>query len=486
MASVSEDHVYDVVVIGGGTGGYSTALRAAGLGLSVALVERDLVGGTCLHRGCIPSKALLQAAGIMEGIEDGRRRWGIHAEVERVDAAALAATRDQIVDRNFKGLVEHLHKEHVTVLAAAARVTSPRTVALQPTGSERPEVPRELTARRGLVLATGSVPRELPGLSSDAVHVLTSDQATRSDRIPKSVIVVGAGAVGLEFATFYRSFGAEVTIVEVLDRVLATEDPDVSREMARALRGKGITVHVNARIEDLARAEESVTLTLATAGANAAHVVTAETVLLAVGRAPVSDSLGLDEIGVTRDRGYVMPADWNRLETHVPGVHVVGDLLPSPSPALAHASFAEGLLVAETLAGQVVAPIRYSDIPRATYSLPEAASVGLSEAQARELGAEIVVNRIPLNSVAKGLIYGQGGMLKVVAERGGPVLGIHLVGPHVTDLIAEAMLITGWEALPIEVAELIHPHPSLSEVIGEAHLTLAGRRLHQLPVESAH
>ncbi len=481
MESVNEDHVYDVVVVGGGTGGYSTALRAAALGLSVALVERDLVGGTCLHRGCIPSKALLHAAGIMEGIEDGHRRWGIHTAVERVDAAVLAVTRDQIVDRNFKGLVDHLHKEHVTVLAAQARVTSPRTVALQPTGNGSGELPRELTARRGLVIATGSIPRELPGLSSDGVHVLTSDQATRSDRIPKSVIVVGAGAVGLEFATFYRSFGADVTIVEVLDRVLPTEDPDVSREMARALRNKGITVHVSARIEDISRTDEDVRLTLATAGGKAPQTLTAEAMLLAIGRIPVSDSLGLDEIGVTRDRGYLVPADWARLETSIPGVHAVGDLLPPPSLALAHASFAEGLLVAETLAGQVVAPIRYSGIPRATYSLPEAASVGLTEAEARELDTEIVVNRLPLTSVAKGLIYGQGGILKVVAERGGPVLGIHLVGPHVTDLIAEAMLITNWEALPIEVAELIHPHPSLSEVIGEAHLTLANRRLHQLP-----
>lgn len=481
MESVNEDHVYDVVVVGGGTGGYSTALRAAGLGLSVALVERDLVGGTCLHRGCIPSKALLHAAGIMEGIEDGRRRWGIDADLGPIDAAALAATRDQIVDRNFKGLVDHLQKEQVTVLAAHAQVSSPRTVALRPTAMGSGELPAEVTARRGLVIATGSVPRELPGLSSDGVRVLTSDQATRSDRIPKSVIVVGAGAVGLEFATFYRSFGAEVTIVEVLDRVLPTEDPDVSREMARALRNKGITVHVSARMEDISRTDEAVSLTLATAGGDTSKTLTAETMLLAIGRTPVSDALGLDEIGVTRDRGYVVPANWDRLETSVSGVHVVGDLLPPPSLALAHASFAEGLLVAELLAGQSVAPIRYSAIPRATYSLPEAASVGLSEAEARELDIEVVVNRLPLTSVAKGLIYGQGGMLKVVAERGGAVLGIHLVGPHVTDLIAEAMLITGWEALPVEVAELIHPHPSLSEVIGEAHLTLADRRLHQLP-----
>ncbi|MGH9105192.1 MAG: dihydrolipoyl dehydrogenase [Acidimicrobiales bacterium] len=467
-----------MVVLGGGTGGYSTALRAAGLGMSVALVERDLVGGTCLHRGCVPSKALLHAALIMEGIEDGERRWGIKATVGAVDAAALGATRDEIVDKNYKGLLSHLRQERVSVFEGSGRVTSARSVLVTPVERGALGAPAELRARRGLVIATGSVPRELPGLASDGGRVVTSDEATRTDSIPRSVIVVGAGALGVEFASFYRAFGADVTLVEALERVLPSEDPDVSREMARALRRKGVTVLAGARVEDADVGDEAVVVTVK--DASGTRKISAELFLTAVGRAPVSDGIGLEEIGVKRERGFVVPADWARLETHAAGVHVVGDLLPPPSLCLAHASFAEGLLVAEVLAGQAPAPVRYEGVVRATYSLPEAASVGLSEPEARERGMDVVVNRFPINGVAKGLIYGQGGMVKVVAEKGGPVLGIHMVGPHVTDLASEAMLITNWEALPLEVAELVHPHPSLSEALGEAHLTLAGRRLHQV------
>lgn len=469
---------YDVVVVGGGTGGYSTALRAAGLGMSVALVERALVGGTCLHRGCIPSKALLHAALIMEAIDDGVRRWGVKASVDAVDTTALAATRDEIVTKSFKGLVGHLHQERVAMFEGTARVTSARSVLVVPQEVRAAGVPVQLTARRGLVIATGSRPRELPGLASDGLRTMTSDDATRTDQLPRSVAIVGAGAIGVEFATFYRAFGSEVTLIEVLDRVLPSEDPDVSREMARALQRKGITLLLGARISDATVTDRGVVTTIT--GSSGTRTLTTELVLTAAGRSPVSDDLGLEKIGVRLDRGFVVPADWDRLETHVPGVHVVGDLLPPPSLALAHASFAEGLLVAETLAGRAVAPIEYPGVARATYSLPEAASVGLSEPDARARGIDVVVNRFPLTGVAKGLIYGQGGMVKVVAEKGGPVLGIHLVGPHVTDLIAEAMLITNWAALPVEVAELVHPHPSLSEALGEALLTLAGRRLHQL------
>jgi dihydrolipoamide dehydrogenase len=446
--------------------------------MTVALVERDVVGGTCLHRGCVPSKALLHAASVMEAVEDGARRWGIKASVDQVDAAALASTRDEIVEKNYKGLLGHLQQERVAVFAGTGRLTSPRAVLVTPRDQGSSGAPFELRARRGVVVATGSTPRELPGLSSDGTRVLTSDDATRATSIPRSAIIVGAGAIGVEFASFYRAFGAEVTLVEMLERALPTEDPDVSREMERALRRKGVTVLVGARLEDVQPTDQGVTASVT--DARGTHAVVADLLLSAIGRAPVSDGLGLDEIGVRRDRGFVVPADWARLETDVPGVHVVGDLLPPPSLALAHASFAEGMLVAEVLAGQRGGPVRYEGVVRATYSLPEAASVGLSEPQARERGYDIVVNRFPFTGVAKGLIYGQGGMVKVVAQKGGPVLGVHLVGPHVTDLVAEAMLITNWEALPSEVAELVHPHPSLSEAIGEAHLTLAGRRLHQM------
>ena len=480
MTERLEAEEFDVVVVGAGTGGYSCALRAAGLGLSVALVERDVVGGTCLHRGCIPSKAMLHAATIVESIEDGQHRWGLRAVLESVDAKALAATRDDIVERNYKGLLGHLSHDGIKVVTGNAALTSPRSVRVAPPagGSANGGQPAtELRARRGVVLAMGSVPRQMPGLAADGVHVVTSDEATRLDRLPASALVVGAGSVGVEFASLYRAFGADVTLVEMLDRVLPAEDPDVSREVASALRRKGTRVLVGARVEDVKVSEQGVTATISSAGK--IEQVSAELMLVAVGRTPVSTGAGLEELGVRTDRGFVVPADWDRLETPVPGVHVVGDLLPPPSLALAHASFAEGMLVAEVLAGQSPAPIDYDGVARATYSLPEAASVGLTEPAARERAADVVVNRFPLSGVARGLIYGQGGMVKVVAEKNGPVLGVHLVGPHVTELIAEGMLITNWEALPSEVAELVHPHPSLSEAVGEAHLTLAGRRLHQ-------
>lgn len=468
---------FDVVVLGAGTGGYSTALRAAGLGLRVALVERELVGGTCLHRGCVPSKALLHAASIAEATEEGAARWGIDATVKSVDPLVLGAARDDVVERNYRGLVEHLRHDGVEVVKGAGRLVSARCVRVTTADSDPDGEPLDLHAIRGVVVATGSRPRMLPGLVPDGRAVMSSDDATRAASLPTSVLVVGAGAIGVEFATLYRALGAEVTLVEALGRVLPTEDPDVSAEMARALRRKGITTLVGATIQEVLPGEKAVQTTLSDAGG--VRQIATESLLVAIGREPISDHLGLDEIGVARQGGYVVPADWDRLETNVAGVHVVGDLLPPPSLALAHASFAEGMLVAETLAGASPAPIDYAGVARATYSLPEAASVGLSEPEARQRGLDVVVNRFPLSGVAKGLIYGQGGMIKVVAERNGPVVGIHMVGPHVTELIAEGMLITNWQALASEVAELVHPHPSLSEALGEAHLTLAGRRLHQ-------
>lgn len=499
----------DVVVVGAGTGGYATALRAAGLGLDVALVESDLVGGTCLHRGCIPSKALLHAAELAEGVTEGRERFGIDATVRSVDAAVLAAARDDIVERNYRGLLDHLAHDGVHLVAGRGRLAGPRTVVVSPVdnypagGPEPLREPVTLQARRGVVVATGSRPRLLPGLEPDGERILTSDAATRATRLPRSVVIVGAGAIGVEFASFYHGVGTEVTLIEALADVLAGEDPDVSREMARALRRKGIGVHTNARVEDVQLDPDGVTVTVTTTAGSTGNAprkagtspatgaagrttmeFRAEQLLLAVGREPVSEGLGLEDLGVTLERGYVVPRSWDRLETAVPGVHVVGDLLPPPSLALAHASFAEGLLVAETLAGSPPAPlppapIDYAFVPRATYSLPEAASVGLSEPAARERGHDVVVNRMPLTAIAKGLIYGQGGLVKVVADADGTVLGVHLVGPRVTELIAEGMLISAWAAYASEVAEWIHPHPSLSEAIGEVHLTLAGRRLHQ-------
>lgn len=461
----------DVLVIGGGTGGYSTALRAAALGLRVVLVERDKVGGTCLHRGCVPSKAMLHAAELVDGIAEARERWGVKATLESVDWPALVATRDDIVDRNHRGVTGHLAHAGVEVVRGSAELTGPRGVRIAGYG--------EVTARRGIVLATGSRPRTLPGLVADGRRVVTSDDALFAAGLPESVLVLGGGAIGVEYASLHRSMGARVTLVEAADRLVPLEDADVSRHLTRGLKKRGIDVRTGARLLEATVLDDGVRAAVRTPRGET-RTVRAQRLLVAVGRVPVTDGLGLAAAGLgTDERGHVVPADWDRLETSVPGIHVVGDLLPPPSLGLAHASFAEGLLVAETLAGLRPAPVDYAAVPRVTYSAPQTASVGLSEAGARDAGHDVVVGTMPLTAVAKGMVHGQGGMVKVVAERNGRVLGVHLVGPHVSEMIAESQLIVGWDAEPSDVARHVHPHPTLSEAVGEAFLTLAGRGLHQ-------
>ncbi|MEU1783474.1 dihydrolipoyl dehydrogenase [Streptomyces abikoensis] len=466
----------DVIVIGGGTGGYSTALRAAALGLGVVLVERDLVGGTCLHRGCIPSKAMLHAAELVDGIAEARERWGVKATLESVDWSALTATRDDIVSRNHRGVEGRLTHAGVRVVRGSAALTGPRAVRIG-TGDE---AGAEWRARRGIVLATGSRPRTLPGLEPDGARVVTSDDALFAPGLPGSVLVLGGGAIGVEYASLHRSMGAEVTLVEAADRLLPLEDADVGRHLTRGLKKRGIDVRTGARLEEARPYDGGVRAVVRTARGEL-RALDAERLLVAVGRVPVTDGLGLAAAGLATDaRGFVAPADWSRLETAVPGIHVVGDLLPPPSLGLAHASFAEGLLVAETLAGLAPRPVDYAVVPRVTYSGPQTASVGLTEDQARERGHAVRAVTMPLTATAKGMVHGQGGMVKVVAEGdGGRVLGVHLVGPHVSEMIAESQLVVGWDADATDVAQHIHPHPTLSEAVGEVMLALAGRGLHQ-------
>ncbi|MYS90714.1 MULTISPECIES: dihydrolipoyl dehydrogenase [Streptomyces] len=468
----------DAIVIGGGTGGYSTALRAAALGLDVVLVERDKVGGTCLHRGCIPSKAMLHAAELVDGIAEARERWGVKATLDTVDWPALVATRDDIVSRNHRGVEAHLAHAGVRVVRGSARLTGSRSVRVA--GVDGEPGGYDLSARRGLVLATGSRPRTLPGLAPDGRRVVTSDDALFAPGLPASVLVLGGGAIGVEYASFHRSLGADVTLVEAADRIVPLEDADVSRHLTRGLKKRGIDVRSGTRLLDAEVLDDGVRAHLRTARGETL-TVEAERLLVAVGRAPVTDGLDVAAAGLSTDeRGFVVPADWDRLETAVPGVHVVGDLLPPPSLGLAHASFAEGLLVAETLAGVPSAPVDYAAVPRVTYSSPQTAAVGLTEAEARARGHEVVADSMPLTAVAKGMVHGQGGMVKVVTEAGGGrVLGVHLVGPHVSEMIAESQLIVGWDAEPLDVARHVHPHPTLSEAVGEVFLTLAGRGLHR-------
>ncbi len=468
------DHDVDVIVLGGGTGGYSTALRAAQLGLQVALVERAKVGGTCLHWGCIPTKAILQTAEVAESAIDAAE-FGVRLDYHGIDVVALNAHKDGVVEKMWKGLQGALDKRKVETIHGDARLTSPDTVevALTDGGSRTLRAP-------AIVIATGSAVRALPFAPFDHERIISSDDAVHLDTLPERAIIVGSGAVGMEFATAWDAFGVEVTIVELADRLLPLEDADASKEIERAFRKRGITAMTGVKLTSVEASKKVVTATLETTKGE--ETLTADLLLIAVGRGPVTEGAGLETAGVeVNERGYVVVDELCR--TSVPGIWAVGDVIETLG--LAHASFAEGMCVADQLGGLDVLPVDYLGVPRVTYSHPEVASVGYREAQAKEQGFEVVIERYPFQALGRAAMAKQSGMVKIVAERdddqpggAGRVLGIHIVGPRATDLIAEAQLITNWEALPMEVAQLIHAHPSFSEAIGEAHLALAGRALH--------
>jgi len=453
---------YDVVVVGAGTGGYSCALRAAQLGKRVALVEREeRLGGTCLLRGCIPTKALLQSAAVMDAVNRSAE-WGIKASGEP-DWTQVQAFETKIVDKLVSGLTGLVKARKIDVVHGEAGLKA---------GPSLEVAGRALTAP-DVVLATGSRPKLLPGLEVTG-RIITSDQALWYPEIPSSAVIIGAGAIGLEFASFYRSMGAEVTLVEALPRLAPLEDEDASKEITRAFRKRGIAAYAGASVTSVADAGDRVEVALEAAGK--AQTVQAEICLVAVGRGPVTDGLGLEQAGVELDRGFVKVD--GMLRTTASHVWAIGDVASTPLQ-LAHVSFTEGYAVAERIAGIDVPEIEYANIPRVTYCTPEIASVGLTEAQAVERGHVVEVERFSLQGVGKANIVGEGGMVKIVAgAEGGPVLGVHMVGPHVTDLISEAMLTVAWEAVPADVAALIHPHPTLSEGVGEAFLALAGKPLH--------
>ena len=454
---------YDVVVIGGGTGGYSTALRAAQLGKRVALVERDdRLGGTCLIRGCIPTKALLQSAAVLDTIERSEE-WGIKASGDP-DWSAVRTFEDRIVDKLVKGVEGLVKARGITVLHGTAKLLAGPAVEVDGTRVEATDV----------VIATGSKPRLLPGLDVTD-RIITSDEALVYDRIPASAVVIGAGAVGLEFASLYRSLGAEVTLLEALPALAPLEDEEVSTAIARAFRRRNIATAAGASVQDVSDTGEAVDVVYE-AGGNA-EKITADICLVAVGRGPVTEGLGLQEAGVSlHDKGFVNVD--GELRTNVEHVWAVGDVAATPLQ-LAHVAFTEGYAVAERIAGESVPTIDYANIPRVTYCTPEIASVGLTAAQAKDAGHRVATAQVDFRGIGKANMLGEGGFVKVVAEQGGgPVLGVHMIGPHVTDLVAEPMLITSWEASAADVATMFHPHPSLSEAIGEAHLALAGKPLH--------
>ncbi|ASY29122.1 dihydrolipoamide dehydrogenase [Candidatus Planktophila lacus] len=449
---------FDLVVLGGGSGGYAAALRGAQLGLSVALIEADKLGGTCLHRGCIPTKALLHAGEIADGARDASH-FGVNATFNSIDMTGVNAYKDGVVSKLHKGLQGLVKSRNITFIEGHGKLVSKDTI----------EVNGARYTGKNILLATGSYARTLPGLDIDGKQVITSDKAMKMEYVPKSVIVLGGGVIGCEFASVWKSFGAEVTIIEGLPHLVALEDESSSKQLERAYRKRGINFELGVRFKSHAVTADGVTVTL-----EDGKTFTAEVLLVAVGRGPVSANLGYEEQGITMDRGYVLVD--NKCRTNVPGIWAVGDLIPTLQ--LAHVGFGEGILVAEEIAGLNPRPINYDGVPRVTYSEPEVASVGLTTAQAKERGYDVVELNYDLAGNGKAQILRTAGSIKLVSQKGGPVLGIHMVGSRVGELLAEAQLIFNWEASADDVSPLIHAHPTLSEAMGEAHMALAGKPLH--------
>ncbi len=447
----------DVVILGGGSGGYACALRAAELGLRVALVEKGRLGGTCLHVGCIPTKALLHAAEVADTARHGEQ-FGVRTTLEGVDMPGVNTYKDGVVARLYKGLQGLVKAAKIEYVEGEGRLDGPGAVVVGD---------RRLTARN-VVLATGSQPRSLPGLDIGG-RIMTSEQALTIDHVPDRVVVLGGGVIGVEFASVFASFGSAVTVVEALPRLVAAEDEALSKQLERAFRKRKITVRTGARFASATQDADTVTVTL-----ESGDTLEAELLLVAVGRGPVTAGRGYEEAGVTLDRGFV-PTD-ERLRTGVPGVYAVGDIVPGLQ--LAHRGFAQGIFVAEQIAGLEPTPIDETGIPRVTYCDPEVASVGLTEAQAREAHGEVQTYEYNLGGNGKSQILGTQGFVKVVRVADGPVVGVHMVGARMGEQIGEGQLIVNWEAFPEDVAALVHAHPTQNESLGEAHLALAGKPLH--------
>ncbi len=448
----------DLVILGGGSGGYACALRAAELGKSVVLIDKDKLGGTCLHRGCIPTKALLHAAEVADSARESES-FGVRATFDGIDMPKVNAYRDGVVGRLYKGLQGLVKSRNVTFVEGAGRLVSPNTV----------EVNGEQYTGTNVVLATGSYARTLPGLDIGG-RIMTSDQALNLDYVPGSAIVLGGGVIGVEFASVWKSFGADVTVIEALPHLVPNEDEAVSKALERAYRKRGINFSLGVRFASATQDDSGVTVTMEDGATHRADIL-----LVAVGRGPNATGIGFEDQGVAMDRGWVLVDD--RLRTNVPGIFAVGDI--TPGLQLAHRGFQHGIFVAEEIAGLNPVVIADINIPRVTYCEPEVASIGLTEAQAREkYGANVAVYEYNLGGNGKSQILGTAGFIKLVQSTEGPLVGIHMVGSRVGEQIGEAQLIVSWEAHPEDVAALIHAHPTQNEAMGEAHLALAGKPLH--------
>ena len=453
------DHNFDVVILGGGSGGYAAALRSAQLGKSVALIEKDKLGGTCLHRGCIPTKALLHSAEVADVTKEAAQ-FGVVAQFGSIDMNQVNKYRDGIIDRLFKGLTGLVSSKNVNVINGEGRLTGPRTVTVNGDNYTGTDV----------ILASGSYSRSLPGLEIGG-RVITSEHALQLDFVPNKVIVLGGGVIGVEFASIWKSFGAEVTIVEGLPSLVPNEDAAISKALERAFRKRGIDFKVGVRFSGVEQHDSGVIVSL-----EDGTRLEADLMLVAVGRGPNTAGLGYEEQGIAMDRGFVLTNE--RLQTNLPNVYAAGDIVPGLQ--LAHRGFQQGIFIAEQIAGLNPAIIDETGIPKVTYCEPEIASVGLTEAKAKEIHGEGNVSTYEYNlgGNGKSQILGTAGFIKLIRKNNGPVIGVHMIGSRVGEQIGEAQLIVNWEAFPEDVATLIHAHPTMNEAIGEAHLALAGKPLH--------
>ncbi|WP_062378283.1 dihydrolipoyl dehydrogenase [Demequina pelophila] len=450
---------FDVLILGGGSGGYATALRASQLGLTVGLVEESKLGGTCLHNGCIPTKALLHAAELADNAREGAK-YGVNTTLEGIDMPAVNKYKQGVIDRLYRGLQGLVKSRKVTMIEGTGRLVGPDAI----------EVNGERYTGANIVLATGSYARSLPGLEIGG-RVITSDQALGMEWVPQSAVVLGGGVIGVEFASVWKSFGTDVTVVEALPRLAPNEDEALSKGLERAFKKRGITVKTGARFSGVEQSEAGVKVSL-----EDGSTIEADILLVAVGRGPRTQGLGYEEQGLRVDRGFVLTDD--RLHTGVGNIYAVGDIVPGLQ--LAHRGFQQGIFVAEEIAGLAPQAIVESNIPRVTYCEPELGSVGLTEAQAKEQYGEDKVKALDYNlgGNGKSQILGTQGFIKLVRVVDGPVVGIHMLGARVGEQIGEAQLIVSWDAHPEDVAPLIHAHPTQNEALGEAHLALAGKPLH--------
>ena len=455
------EQTFDLVILGAGSGGYAAALRASQLGMSVALIEKSKVGGTCLHVGCIPTKALLHAAEVADAARDSAK-FGVKATLEGIDVPAVNAYKDSIVASKFKGLQGLIKARGITTIEGEGRLTSPTTV----------QVGEQTITGKNVVLATGSYSRTLPGLDIGG-RVITSEQALKLESVPKKVAVLGGGVIGVEFASVWRSWGADVHIIEALPHLVPAEEESISKQFERAFRKRGIEFTLGVRFQGVTQNDQGVVVTLENGA-----TIEADLLLVAVGRGPATANMGFEEVGITMDRGFVITDE--RLRTNIPGVFAVGDIVPGVQ--LAHRGFQQGIFVAEEIAGLNPVVIDDVNIPKVTYSEPEVASVGLTEAKAKAQYGDDAIASYDYNLAGNGKshILETAGSIKVIRVKDGPVVGVHMIGARVGELIGEAQLAVNWDAHPEDVAPLLHAHPTQNEALGEAFLALAGRPLHAM------